>query len=172
MLQNEVLTSNAEAERASKELESMRNRAFEENLQESVVRERELRELQVELERCRIERDEWEREALEARVGLDETKTSLENTSRDLELEREARRREQDELTLEREKSVNLQSVLEDFQIGQDVLQFRIQSFVDVFTEKDREMRQTMRDRDTQLSQITQSLAEYKHRAHTAEVRH
>lgn len=150
----------------------MRNRAFEENLQESVVRERELRELQVELERCRIERDEWEREALEARVGLDETKTSLENTSRDLELEREARRREQDELTLEREKSVNLQSVLEDFQIGQDVLQFRIQSFVDVFTEKDREMRQTMRDRDTQLSQITQSLAEYKHRAHTAEVRH
>ena len=35
---------------------------------------------------------------------------------------------------------------------------------------RDLELRQAIQDRDAQLSAITQSLAEYKHRAHTAEV--
>jgi hypothetical protein len=37
---------------------------------------------------------------------------------RDLELEREARKREAADLSFEREKATNLQSVLEDFQAG------------------------------------------------------
>ncbi|EJC97644.1 uncharacterized protein FOMMEDRAFT_130316 [Fomitiporia mediterranea MF3/22] len=152
-LQNEIVTSNSEAERASKELEAMRSRAYEESSQEALVRERELRELQVELERCRMERDEWEREAQEGRVTVDEAKTAAENYKRDLEIEREARQKEYEELEVERERSMNLQSVLEDFQ-----------------NTKDHELRQAVRDRDTQLNQLTQTLAEYKHRAHTAEL--
>ncbi|KAL5499104.1 hypothetical protein ACEPAH_1622 [Sanghuangporus vaninii] len=152
-LKTEIVTSNAEAERASKELEVMRSRVYEESSKETAIRERELRELQFELERCRIERDEWEREALENRVSIDEAKTAAENYKRDLEIEREAREREHAELEAEREKTVNLQSVLEDFQNA-----------------KDHELRQAVRDRDSQLVRITQSLAEYKHRAHTAEM--
>ena len=82
------------------------------------MRERELRDLQVELERCRMERDEWEREALEGRVGLDEARTAAENYRRDLEIEQEKGERTKMELEAEREKTVNLQSVLEDFQNG------------------------------------------------------
>lgn len=102
----------------------MRSRVYEESSQESVIRERELRELQVDLERCRIERDEWEREALESRVSIDEAKTAAENYKRDLEIDREAREREHAELEAEREKTVNLQSVLEDFQNGTLLVQF------------------------------------------------
>ena len=117
-LQSEIVTSNTEAERASKELETLRSRTYEENTQETLVRERELRELQVELERCRMERDEWERDALEGKVTLDEAKAVAENYSRDLQVEREARERMQLDLEAEREKSGNLQAVLEDFQSG------------------------------------------------------
>lgn len=117
-LQNEILTSNAEAERASKELESIRSRAYEESSQEALIRERELRGLQIELERCRMERDEWEREAMEGRVTLDEAKMTTENLKRDLELEAKTRQEMEAELEAEREKATNLQSVLEDFQLG------------------------------------------------------
>jgi hypothetical protein len=72
---------------------------------------------------------------------------------RDLELEREARKRESGELEFEREKATNLQSVLEDFQAA-----------------KDHELRQAVKDYETQLLQVTQSLADYKHRALTAEL--
>jgi len=35
---------------------------------------------------------------------------------------------------------------------------------------KDHELRQAVKDYEAQLQQVTQSLAEYKHRAHSAEV--
>ncbi|KAK0192595.1 hypothetical protein F5146DRAFT_1102471 [Armillaria mellea] len=94
-LKEELITSHEEAERTSNELDNL----------QSLLRERELRETQTELERCRIERDEWER-----------------------------------------------QSVLQDFQAA-----------------KEHELRQAVKDYDSQLIQATQSLAEYKHRALTAE---
>ena len=97
----------------------MRTRALHENTQESLTRERELREAQSALERCRIERDEWERETLQERVVLDEARAAVDVLRRDLELEREAREREADDLESERQKAVNLQSVLEDFQAGE-----------------------------------------------------
>ena len=118
-LKAEVLASNEEAERASRELESMRTRAFQESAQEVYLRERELRETQTELEQCRIERDEWERKALQEHVIADEARTALENARRDVELEREARERDAAALQVEREKAENLQSVLEDFQTGE-----------------------------------------------------
>ncbi|KAK0203695.1 hypothetical protein DFS33DRAFT_1261123 [Desarmillaria ectypa] len=152
-LKEELITSHEEAERTSNELDNLRNRAFQENAQESLLRERELRETQTELERCRIERDEWERVALQDKAMSDEYKTATESLRRDLELEQEAREREMQELETEREKSENLQSVLQDFQAA-----------------KEHELRQAVKDYDSQLIQVTQSLAEYKHRALTAEL--
>lgn len=117
-LQAEVVSSNAESERASKELELMRSRAFEEGAQESLIRERELRETHMELERCRMERAEWERAAQESRIQADDAKEALEVVKRELDFERDARVQQERDLLSEREKSANLQSVLEDFQMG------------------------------------------------------
>ncbi|KAJ7754485.1 hypothetical protein B0H16DRAFT_746139 [Mycena metata] len=153
MLKEELISTSAEAERASSELDSMRSRAFEESAQENLVRERELRETQTELERCRMEKEEWERMALQDKVVADDARSNAEMYRRDLELEREARERDAAELESEREKSENLQSVLQDFQAA-----------------KDHELRQAVKDYNSQLIQVTQSLAEYKHRALTAEL--
>ncbi len=117
-LQIEVITSNTEAERASRELVTLRSRALEESSEEALTRERDVRELQLELEHCRTERDDWEREALEGRVAVDEAKASLASLKRELDQEREARLKDQRDLESEKEKSQNLQSVLEDFQAG------------------------------------------------------
>lgn len=117
-LKAELIASNEEAERASRELEAMRSRALQENAQEVYLRERELREAQGELEQIRMERDEWERKALHEHIVADESRSMMENLRRDLEIEREAREREATALQVEKEKVANLQSVLEDFQGG------------------------------------------------------
>ena len=117
-LKSELVASNEEGERASHELEAMRSRALQDNAQEVYMRERELRETQAELEQCRMERDEWEQKALQEHVSADEARTALANVRRELEVERTAREMAAAELTVEKEKCVNLQSVLEDFQAG------------------------------------------------------
>ncbi|KAH9852319.1 hypothetical protein C2E23DRAFT_731178 [Lenzites betulinus] len=152
-LKSELIASNEEAERASKELETMRSRALQDSAQESYLRERELRELQAELEQCRIERDEWEQKALQEHITADEAQTTADSLRRDLEVEREARQRAEGGLDAEREKSNNLQSVLEDFQAA-----------------KDHDLKQAVKGYESQLLQVTQSLAEYKSRALNAEV--
>ena len=63
----------------------MRSRAFQESAQESLLRERELREAQTELERCRVERDDWERVALQEKAISEESKSAVEMFKRDLE---------------------------------------------------------------------------------------
>jgi hypothetical protein len=75
-------------------------------------------ELQSELERCRIERDEWEQALQSERVVSDEAKANLVIVRRELDLEKDARAKDTNELAGERERSANLQSVLEDFQSG------------------------------------------------------
>ncbi|KAI0918396.1 hypothetical protein AcV5_002395 [Taiwanofungus camphoratus] len=152
-LKVELIASNEEAERASKELETMRTRALHDNAQEAYMRERELRETQGELEQCRIERDEWEERANQAFISADEARAALNNVRRDLEVERAAREREEAEFMVEREKCNNLQSVLEDFQAA-----------------KDHELQQATKDYESQITSVTQSLAEFKHRALTAEL--
>lgn len=118
-LKAELISSNDEAERTTRELETLRTRALHENAQESMLRERELRETQSELEKCRIERDEWERALLQERVLLNEARVSIDVLSRDLEMEQGARRGDVGALEMERERASNLQSVLEDFQAGE-----------------------------------------------------
>ncbi|KAJ8518820.1 hypothetical protein ONZ45_g4144 [Pleurotus djamor] len=152
-LKQELVSSNQDAERAHAELDNVRSRALLESTQESVFRERELRETQTELERCRMERDEWQRSAEQEKVTADEVRSLLEEYQRDVELERESAGRLSAELEAEREKSANLQSVLQDFQAA-----------------KDHELRQAVKDLDVQLTQATQSLAEFKSRALNAEL--
>ncbi|EJF60500.1 hypothetical protein DICSQDRAFT_155665 [Dichomitus squalens LYAD-421 SS1] len=152
-LKSELIAANEEAERASRELETMRSRALHDSSQETFLRERELRELQAELEQCRIERDEWEQKALQEHVSADEARTSADSLRRDVEVEREARQRAETALEIEREKSANLQSVLEDFQAS-----------------KEHDLKQAVKEYERQLLQVTQSLAEFKSRALNAEL--
>jgi len=115
-LKAELIASHEEAERNSKELDTIRSRVLNENAQESLSRERELRETLSELERCRLERSEWERTSMQEKMLGDEARLNLETLKREIEMEREARDRESAELAAARETATNLQSVLEDFQ--------------------------------------------------------
>ncbi|KAF8955315.1 hypothetical protein BDZ97DRAFT_1926913 [Flammula alnicola] len=152
-LKTELIASHEEAERASSKLDVMRSRVLQESALENMHREKELRETQMELERCRMERDEWERSAQQEQVISEDARSTVEALRRDLGLETAARAKDIAELEQEREKTENLQSVLQDFQAA-----------------KDHELRQAVKDYESQLFQATQSLAEYKHRALTAEL--
>jgi hypothetical protein len=134
-----------------------------------MLRERELRETQSELERYRIEQDEWERALMQERVLLNEARVSIDVLSRDLDIEQEARRRDGG-IGVERERANNLQSVLEDFQAGR---LFTFQNVLpsDAYAAKDHEIRQAVSDLETRYNEVTVSLAEFKHRALAAEVR-
>lgn len=112
----ELIASHEESERNAKELDTIRSRVLNENAQESLLRERELRDALSELERCRLERGEWERTSMQEKMLGDEARLNIETLKRDLEMEREARDRESAELAAARETATNLQSVLEDFQ--------------------------------------------------------
>ncbi|KAH9973741.1 hypothetical protein BGW80DRAFT_1226364 [Lactifluus volemus] len=148
-LQAEVLASNAEAERTARELDAMRQEVSGESFQ----REQALREVRAELERTRTARDDWEAEAMAQRVRAEEARLTLDATYRELTLAKEANERDVAARDVETERANNLQAVLEDFQSA-----------------KDHELRQAVGERDAQLTDITQSLAEYKHRALQAEL--
>lgn len=117
-LKEELISSHEEANRYSVELDSLRNRTLHETSQETLRRERELREAQGELERCRMERDEWERAAMHEKAVLEDLKSNTDTSQRELEMLRDTHARHLVELTAEKEKSENLQSVLQDFQAG------------------------------------------------------
>ncbi|KAI6168354.1 hypothetical protein EDD17DRAFT_1527059 [Pisolithus thermaeus] len=152
-LKAELIASHEEAERTTRELDSLRSRALSENAQETIQRERELRETMGELERCRIERDEWEQAAMQDKVAADEARSMVDALRRDLEIEREARERESAQLEAANLTASNLQSVLEDFQIA-----------------KEHELQQAVKDYKSRLDEVTLSLAEYKRRALDAEL--
>ncbi|KAG1846066.1 hypothetical protein DFJ58DRAFT_799716, partial [Suillus subalutaceus] len=151
-LKAELIASHEEAERNSKELDTIRSQVLNENAQESLLRERELRETLSELERCRLERGEWERASMQEKMLGDEARLNLETLRRDLEMEREIRVRESVELVAARETATNLQSVLEDFSAS-----------------KEHELSQAVKDYRSQLDDVTMSLAEFKRRALDAE---
>ena len=113
-LKTELIVSHEEVERASNELDAMRTRT----LQESLPREKELRDTQLDLESCRMERDDWKLSAEQEKAISEEARSTVESLRRELEMEGEGRAREAVELDLERERAENLQSVLQDFQAG------------------------------------------------------
>jgi hypothetical protein len=166
-----VLASNAESERASRELDAMRQEVSGESLQ----REQVLREARAELERTRTARDDWEAEAMAQRVRVDEARSALEATYRELAGAKEASERDAAARDAEAERANNLQAVLEDFQSGVCPMfghckdpEFGL--ILPYFPAKDHELLQAVSEREAQLADITQSLAEYKHRALQAEV--
>jgi hypothetical protein len=65
-----------------------------------------------------MEKDEWERTALEDKAELDELRSNVIALQRDLDLERDGREADVSALEVERERAENLQSVLQDFQTG------------------------------------------------------
>lgn len=123
-----------------------------------------------------MERDEWERACLEERVEGEEARVRVEGMRREVEGGRERLGRVKEELEGEREKVANLQGVLEDFQAGELVVYSCCSvdthnSFRSFIIAKEHELRVAVKDYETQLNNVTQSLAEYKHRALQAEVR-
>ncbi|KAF9233431.1 hypothetical protein BU15DRAFT_53920 [Melanogaster broomeanus] len=148
-LKAELIASHAEFERTARELDLLRNR----DLHESAASEREMRDTLGELERCRMERDEWERVAMQEKVAVEEARSTSDALRREFDMEREARENDKVELEAAKETAANLQSVLEDFQ-----------------TAKEHELHQAVKDYKSQLDDVTLSLAEYKRRALDAEL--
>lgn len=171
-LQAEALSSNAEAERATRELDALRQEASGESLQ----REQTLREARAELERTRTARDDWEAEAMAQRVRAEEARVGLDATYRELAVVKEASERVSVARDAEFERANNLQAVLEDFQSGTSRVSMSYRHADARFASplslsaKDHELRQAVSEREAQLIDISQSLAEYKHRALQAEV--
>lgn len=167
-LKTELLASHAENERTARELDLLRNR----DLNESVASEHAIRETLAELERCRFERDEWERGAMQERLSVEEARAIAEALRRELDVERETRQRERGELDVAKETAANLQSVLEDFQTGAyfDCLLLVYGRAVDPGLAREHELHQAVKGYKTQLDDVTLSLADYKRRALDAEV--
>ena len=120
-LKNELINSHEDAEHAHGELEQLRLRASDSQKhtsEEATSRELALRDAQEDLERVRMEKEEWEGEAMRERVRSDELEARLGQVEMELagaKGEREVLREERDR---EAESAANLHAVLEEFQAG------------------------------------------------------
>ncbi|BGP55264.1 hypothetical protein JCM8202v2_002862 [Rhodotorula sphaerocarpa] len=156
-LKAELIQSHADAESLHNEMEKLRSRAFDSeqaSTDEAQQREIALRETQEDLERVRIERDEWEGEAMRERVRREELAARQGQIEMDLaqaKADRETLREERDR---EMESAANLNAVLEEFQAN-----------------KDRELQGILGDLQDQLHEAQRSLATYRQRADEAEAR-
>ncbi|WWD18135.1 hypothetical protein CI109_102584 [Kwoniella shandongensis] len=157
-LQNTVQTLQSELNSASQESSSLQSqlaqlRSQSDSSSSDVLSlTREMRELRGEMERLRLEREEWEVEAgreRERREAVEEEMRLIERRERD---ERRELERSLDELDGERQRANNLQEVLSEFQVA-----------------KDSELRQATQELETQLRLAATSLSEYKLRAANAE---
>ena len=154
-LKSELIASNEDSERLHTQVEQLRLRADDSAknvLDEVAGREAQLREVTEDLERCRLEREDWENQAMKERVEREKLETSLHTIEREfatIKLEKHQLKEERDR---EAEAAQNLHVVLEEFQAA-----------------KDREIRATLGDMQVQVQSLTKSLHEYKQRAHAAE---
>ncbi|BGO93881.1 hypothetical protein NBRC10512_006109 [Rhodotorula toruloides] len=154
-LKSELIQSHADADALHSEVEQLRARAFDSEQavsDEAQERELALREAQEDLERVRIERDEWEQEAMRERVRGEELATrhsQIEMEYAQAKAEREVLREERDR---EMESAANLHAVLEEFQAA-----------------KDNELQALLGDLQTQLHETQQALEGYRRRATQAE---
>jgi len=171
-LNSELVATNTDLDRTSRELDTLRSRALDESAHESNLLQRELHELRNELEQRRLERDEWERAVLEERVAVENARGESANLRRDLELERQAREREAEICEREKERAANLQSVLEDFQASEClVLMSRLQDpGLTLAAAQDRDIQSIKTSFTQRVNTLEQSLAEFKVRALNAEV--
>jgi chromosome segregation ATPase len=173
-LQSELVQSNDESEKLTKQLEVARGRIqeYEQSARDSVIRDRELRELREEAEGLRLDKEELEMSLQRERLQSASGEEVIAELRKELESERVARIWLEDALKKETEKSENLQGVLEDFQAGgysRTCCPF--DSTIQFLTGKDMELQSAIQETQARLESITLSLAEYKHRALQAEVR-
>ena len=83
-----------------------------------MTREGALRDAQEDLERVRMEREEWEGEAMRERVRREEIVSRLSAAELELEGSRSEREQLREERDREAESAANLHAVLEEFQAG------------------------------------------------------
>ncbi|KWU46273.1 hypothetical protein RHOSPDRAFT_15399 [Rhodotorula sp. JG-1b] len=156
-LKAELIQSHADSDALHTELEKLRARAFDSeraNTDEAQQRELALRESQEDLERVRIERDEWEGEAMRERVRREELAARQGQIEMELahaKADRETLREERDR---EMESAANLSAVLEEFQAT-----------------KDRELQGMLGDLQDRLHETERALTAYRKRAEEAENR-
>ncbi|GAA5965070.1 hypothetical protein JCM8115_006650 [Rhodotorula mucilaginosa] len=156
-LKAELIQSHADSDALHTELEKLRARAFDAEratTDEAQQREIALRESQEDLERVRIERDEWEGEAMRERVRREELAARQGQIEMELahaKADRETLREERDR---EMESAANLSAVLEEFQAT-----------------KDRELQGMLGDLQDRLHETERALATYRKRAEEAEHR-
>jgi hypothetical protein len=125
-----------------------------------------------ELEGERMEREELEREAAQERVMSEEVRAQVGVLRREVEQTAALRARDSDAIEREKEKSANLQSVLEDFQLGEFMrLSTRGVAVLILDPAKDMEIRQALAESESSLQHTIKQLAEFKSRALQAEVR-
>ncbi|CAE6470053.1 unnamed protein product [Rhizoctonia solani] len=161
-LKQELNDSLEDASNLSRELSAFRQRALDttssadaELEQMRIEAEHARRDLETtrrELEEERLDREELEREAAQERVMAEELKAQLVVLRREVEQAAAQRARESEAIQREKEKSANLQSVLEDFQLA-----------------KDMEIRQALAESESTLQHTIKQLAEFKSRALQAE---
>ncbi|GAA5981922.1 hypothetical protein JCM10908_004667 [Rhodotorula pacifica] len=156
-LKAELIQSHGDADALHTELEKLRARAFDSeraNTDEAQQREIALRESQEDLERVRIERDEWEGEAMRERVRREELAArqgQIEMELAQAKADRETLREERDR---EAESAANLSAVLEEFQAT-----------------KDRELQGMLGDLQDRLYETERALTTFRKRAEEAESR-
>ncbi|CUA68041.1 GRIP domain-containing protein C119,12 [Schizosaccharomyces pombe 972h-] [Rhizoctonia solani] len=161
-LKQELNNSLEDASNLSRELSAFRQRALdttssadaelEQMRMEAEHARRDLETTRRELEEERLDREELEREADQERVMAEELKAQLVVLRREVEQAAAQMARESEAIQREKEKSANLQSVLEDFQLA-----------------KDMEIRQALAESESTLQHTIKQLAEFKSRALQAE---
>ena len=156
-LKSELISNNEECERLHTQVEQLRLRADDSakaSLDESSARETQLREVVEDLEKCRLEREDWENQAMKERVERETLETSLNSAERELSQLRHEKQVLKNERDREAESAANLHNVLEEFQAA-----------------KDKELRATLGDLQTQLQTTSRSMQEYKQKAQLAEMK-
>ncbi|CAE6344131.1 unnamed protein product [Rhizoctonia solani] len=161
-LKQELNNSLEDSSNLSRELSAFRQRALDSTSSADAELEqmrveveharRDLETTRRELEEERLDREEFEREADQERVMTEELKAQLAVLRREVEQAAAQRNREAEAVQREKEKSANLQSVLEDFQLA-----------------KDMEIRQALAESESTLQHTIKQLAEFKSRALQAE---
>lgn len=156
-LKSELIATNEESERLHEQAEQLRFRADDSAravLDEASARELQLRDITEDLERCRLEREDWENQAMKERVGRESMETSLHAVERELLHARSEKQQLKNDRDREAESANNLQVVLEEFQAA-----------------KDRELKATLGDLQMQLQATSKGFQDFKQRAYAAEAK-
>ncbi|CDZ96312.1 GRIP-related Arf-binding domain [Phaffia rhodozyma] len=150
-LQIELRSLNQETSALSAELSQVRQHSSSAS-NEALLRTRDLRELQAEMEALRLEKEEWEVAAgREKERAEDEERKGMEEEARWRRAEEE-KKKEEIKAKRERERADNLQSVLEEFQAA-----------------KEAELNSAVSELEMHLRNTITSLSDWKLRASTAE---